>query len=814
MFEAGSEGLAVDCVHFVLPAGLLLLMVSFTFGKLLLILTGKMKIFTPPLFFLAFSLFSIQSLQAQLIVGTVGSPEELAASLVGSGVTISNVTLNCPTGGWGSFDGTNSNLGMDSGILLACGDITNAVGPNVSTGITTAFNAPGDADLTALAGQQTFDACVLEFDVKATGDTLKFKYVFGSDEYTEYVGSINDIFAFFISGPGITGSQNIALLPGTSNPVSISTVNCLNNSPYYICNDPVNTQCSSSYNCPTNANQTTIEYDGLTVVLTAIAVVQPCETYHLKLAIADASDGILDSGVFIEAGSLVAAGITVQPSSAYIDPITNLPSVVEGCLDGSFDFTLSNPLPDSSYIYYTIGGTATEGTDYSSIPDSLLVLPGATNISLGVHPLTDAITEGAESVTIYLYLSCSPIPYDSATIYIVDNINAVASDDTTICAGQSVTLSVNDADAYTWGPANGLSCTNCQQPVATPTGTTSYIVFITIGTCIASDTVTVFVDNPTPVSAGSDLEICFGQSVQLSATNATSYTWTPSTGLSSTTVPNPTATPSVTTTYYVTGVNGCFTTTDTVTVVVHPLPDVIVSPGYSVCPGAEVDLIASGGVSYQWFPTDGVTDPNSPSTTAIVNYSTDYTVLVTDIFGCVDTALVSYTTFDLPAITISPDTVIYLGNSYPIIVTGGVGYQWSPSTGLNATNTADPLATPIETTTYTVTITTADGCILIDSVTIVVKYDALVEVASAFSPNSDGKNDVLHVLARGVFNLQHFYIFNRWGEMVFETTDLNKGWDGTYKNEPQEVGVYVYSVEGTDVKGLSIKKHGSVTLLR
>lgn len=773
-----------------------------------------MKILTRLFIVIAVLFCSFSIANAQLIVGTVSTPEELAASLVGSGVTISNVTLNCPDGAWGSFDGTNSNLGMNAGILLACGEITNAVGPNVSTGITTDFQENGDPDLEALAGQTTHDACILEFDVKATGDTLRFKYVFASDEYTEYVGSINDIFAFFISGPGITGTQNIALLPGSSNPVSISTVNCLNGSPYYICNDPNNFQCPSSYNCPDLASETTIEYDGLTVVLTAVAVVQPCETYHLKLAIADASDGILDSGVFFEAGSLVAAGISVEPESAYIDPITNLPAVVEGCLDGSFDFTLTNPLPDTSYIYFTVGGTATEGTDYSSLADSLLVLPGATNLSMEIHPLADAIAEGAESVTIYLYLSCSPIPYDSAIIYIVDNINAVASNDTTICAGQSVTLSVNDADAYNWGPAIGLSCTTCQEPVATPVGTTTYIVFITIGTCIASDTVTIHVDNPTPVYAGSDQELCFGQSVQLNATNATSYTWTPSTGLSSTTVPNPTATPTVTTTYYVTGVNGCFTTTDTVVVIVHPLPDVTVSPGFTVCPGTVVDLFAAGGVSYSWFPANGVTDPNSASTTAVVDFTTEYIVLVTDGFGCVDTGKVTYTAYDIPDITISPDTTIYLGNSYPIIVTGGATYQWTPATGLSSTNTADPTATPTETTTYTVTITTADGCIIVDSVTVKVKYDALVEVASGFSPNSDGKNDVLHVLVRGVFNLKHFSIYNRWGELVFETTDLAQGWDGTLDNEPQEVGVYVYAVDGTDIKGLTIKKHGSVTLLR
>ncbi len=149
--------------------------------------TEKMKILTRLFLTITVAFFLHSNANAQLIVGTVSTPEELAASLVGSGVSISNVTLSCPDGAWGSFDGTNSNLGMDAGIILACGEITNAVGPNVSSGITTDFQDPGDADLEALAGQSTHDACILEFDVKATGDTLRFKYVFASDEYTEYV---------------------------------------------------------------------------------------------------------------------------------------------------------------------------------------------------------------------------------------------------------------------------------------------------------------------------------------------------------------------------------------------------------------------------------------------------------------------------------------------------------------------------------------------------------------------------------------------------------------------------------------------------
>jgi hypothetical protein len=479
-----------------------------------------------------------------------------------------------------------------------------------------------------LSGGVTNDACVLEFDVSATGDTLKFKYVFGSDEYPEWVFSFNDIFAFLISGPGITDEQNIALVPGTANPVSINNVNCQISSPYYVCNDPFNYTCGAGYNCPTNSNLTSVEYDGFTTVLTAVAVVQPCETYHLKLAVADALDWQLDSGVFIEAGSLSAAGTDIDIVTSYVDPNTNQPSVVEGCLDGEFTFTLTNSLPDSTTIYYSVGGNAVNGTDYTHIADTLIIPTGQITGSVEINPIDDGISEGTESITLYLYLNCSTTPFDSATIYIVDSVTAVAYGDTTICVGQSATLSANDAAAWSWTPSSSLSCSTCQSPVATPGTTTTYTVTITVGTCTATDVVTVQVDNPVPVEAGLDAEICIGQSTQLNATGANSYTWSPSTGLSATNAANPTATPDTTTSYIVTGVNGCYTTTDTVTVLVHPLPDITVSGDVTVCPGTPVELSAIGGVSYSWIPSQYLDDPTSQEPTAIVSQTTTFSVVV------------------------------------------------------------------------------------------------------------------------------------------------------------------------------------------
>jgi hypothetical protein len=264
------------------------------------------------------------NVRAQISVTDSLTALELAQYLTGAGVVVINPTLNgtCPGLARGKFNynGTASNIGIDSGVVLTCGRVENvdATDP-AQTGINAPFAAfasypfdpsfgyaPGDPDLTTLAGIATHDACVLEFDFIPAGDTVKFDYVFASEEYNgphgNYNCSINDVFGFFISGPGFTGSQNIALVPGTTNvAVGVSTVN-----------DGVG-GCSiytQYYN--SNAGSNTFVYTGFTDVFRAIAPVSPCDTFHLKLAIADASDDVFDSGVFLKAGSLSSTSLYVK----------------------------------------------------------------------------------------------------------------------------------------------------------------------------------------------------------------------------------------------------------------------------------------------------------------------------------------------------------------------------------------------------------------------------------------------------------------------------------------------------------------------
>jgi hypothetical protein len=217
------------------------------------------------------------------------TPELLAQFLVGEGVTISNVQFTGAKAAGGIFNGgAFAGIDIKKGIILSSGNVANAAIPNNSDGTSTSFGTPGDADLDALIPQATRDAVVLEFDFVPQQNQVRFQYVFGSEEYNEFVGgSFNDVFAFFLDG------ENIALIPGTTTPVSVNNVNATTNSNLYNNNDPSN-------GIPTPFG---IEFDGFTTVLTAEKVITAGVPHHIKLVIADAGDTSLDSAVFLAAAS-------------------------------------------------------------------------------------------------------------------------------------------------------------------------------------------------------------------------------------------------------------------------------------------------------------------------------------------------------------------------------------------------------------------------------------------------------------------------------------------------------------------------------
>jgi hypothetical protein len=255
------------------------------------------------LLIVAASLFLAGVSQAMTIkdVASGLKPEDLTSLLSGSGVTISNVKLTGAPIAAGTFSGALvDKLDIDGGVILSTGKVADAVGPNISQGTSTSLGTPGDLDLNKLvAPLSTHDAAVLEFDVVTAGSTFGIQYLFASEEYKEFVNSAyNDVFAFFVDG------TNIALVPGTNKPVSINTINHLLNTQFYRDNPPGSGNMNTSF-------------DGITTLLTATATVTPGESHHIKLAIADTSDAVLDSAVFLAAGGITGVAETVLASDPY-----------------------------------------------------------------------------------------------------------------------------------------------------------------------------------------------------------------------------------------------------------------------------------------------------------------------------------------------------------------------------------------------------------------------------------------------------------------------------------------------------------------
>jgi gliding motility-associated-like protein len=444
---------------------------------------------------------------AQLVVdNTTQTPEQLVQNvLLGQGVLATNITFNgapanTVTEFAGYFDGSNSNVGLNSGLLLVTGDAQLAVGPNNNGGLTQGGGNFGqsDPDLDIIVTPNgTNDAAVLEFDFVPTGDTIRFRYVFGSEEYLEWVNSqYNDVFGFFISGPGFSGpyalgAENIALVPATTTPVSINNVNTGLNAAYYVDN-------GDGQSAPQSTDPTVVQFDGITTVLEAVAPVQCGQQYHIKLAIADAGDASLDSGVFLEGGSFSSSGVNVSAAAIGGNPVLGDSIIVEGC--GAAVFTFFRPDSTSDFtIHFDIGGGADPGNDYTSIPDSIVIPQGEFTDSLVVDAFFDGISEGMEDITITLVYDngCTGNDTIRATIYIqnVDPMAATATGDINICTPLEVApLSVSATGgygvySYLWDNGAGV----ISDVTVVPPTTTTYTVTVTdeCGNSVTSNAVTV-----------------------------------------------------------------------------------------------------------------------------------------------------------------------------------------------------------------------------------------------------------------------------------------------------------------------------------
>jgi len=296
--------------------------------------------------------------------------------------------------------------------------------------------------------------------------------------------------------------------------------------------------------------------------------------------------------------------------------------------------------------------------------------------------------------------------------------------DTAMCAGGEAHLHASGAEQFRWEPTDGLSCSFCSDPVARPKTTTTYFVtgFNSTG-CNGFDSVTVTIASPPDLDAGPTASICLGEAVQLHASGATSFSWSPADELSCADCPDPVARPTTTTTYTVTGIDsiGC-AATDTVSVIVGTSISALVTGQTSICPGDSAQLHASGGNTFSWSPSTGLSCADCPDPVARPTTTTTYSVTVTGSGNCVgtDSASITVSVLDKPVISIDGITEICTGSSTNLVASGGTAYRWSPQNGLSCADCPDPIASPLSTTTYSVVVASPDGCVDSASTTVVV----------------------------------------------------------------------------------------------
>ncbi|MFZ4411554.1 MAG: choice-of-anchor L domain-containing protein [Bacteroidales bacterium] len=783
--------------------------------------------------------FYIQT-QAQLVVtaATGISPLQLVQNtLVGTGVTVSNVKFNSSFGliasnQIGSFAATATNLGFTSGLILASGGVSGAVGPNISGSTTTPFTGTAitDPQLQALVPTYTVnDAAVLEFDFIPVSDTIKFRYVFASEEYPEFVCStFNDVFGFFITGMNPSGpayvNKNIALIPGTTFPVTINSLNSGSPGAGYLASGCSSLAYSAFY---VNNSGVSIQYDGFTTILTAWALVIPCTSYHMKLAVADCGDQAYDSGVFLEANSFSSPLVTIHPT--FSSPTASVQNAIEGC--NNMILTFKYPY-NVTYPYQipviSVGGTATNGVDYPLLPNTLTIPTGCDSVRLIISPIYDHISEGMETVKLVFQTSvCGD--YDTVIFNIqnYDSLTARAYGDTTLCNDHAqlsiVTQNGVQPYQYFWSNAAGNTA------VVNPSLTATTLFHITVrDACYntATDSVLVVIDCNF-ARAGPDTTICLGGSAKLHASMDTtvyhssgipSFLW--NTGDTTAIVY---VNPTVTTTYIVT-VSDIFSDKDTVTVFVIPLPVVTATTAVpTICFGDSTMLHASGAVSYFW--TSDINDFSLTGKQTLINpvvspmLTTSYTVKGTDINSCSNTAsiVIHISPSPNPQIVAYPNPVSVFDPTVHIFdaTNGNNSYIWFFGDGTNSTQTnVYHTYNDQDTGRYLVTViaSNAYGCVDTAEVWVIVRPDCTFYVPNSFTPNGDGLNDIFKVYGMGILEFE-INIHDRWGKLIYTSTDMSLGWDGKINGEMSPDGAYAYMIIYKDNTGIRHTKSGTISIV-
>ncbi len=827
--------------------------------------------------------------------------------LLGTGVTAFNATFTgCDTTfgaqqeGFDStqiaeFTSVNTAVEIPYGLMLCSGStedksgsaVNPNPGPNSSDGVS-------DPDLALLVTGQLNNAAVLEFDFVPQGDTIRFNYTFASIEYPGFICSaFNDAFGFFLSGPGISGTftngaVNLAVVPGTNIPVTINSINdapgggacnpaCPCNAQYFV----------NNYTAPVDTN---VLFGGLTISMEAAAQVICGDTYHIKMAIADVADGALDSGVFLEGGSFTSNLIEVNIATVNGDSTIN-----EGCGEADILFTRGDTA-DTSISYLFFSGTATNGVDFSLVPDSIMLLPGVFDTTVTITPIADGLNEGVETFTISAVsvTLCGDTFVSTGTLYIYDLPNIVIDktlDTTFTCPPDSVILYAHALSggpppfSYTWN--NGMTGDTIVVQLSANGGTDTFAIEVLDSCALTTiyDTILVtkdYVDDPVPNIINDSLVNCPGESILLEClvdfgTEPIEYIW--SNGDTTTTS---LITVNGSSQIYVTVTDACGRSVidtadlgvkvpDSLTV---ELPDTTI---YCIGSDLLVNPVFTGGIrpfNYSWDQINPIFDADSTilvtinqdtvlyfwvedacgrqfSTTFFIDAiavdtlkaslpafggdcsgeefflnpgvsgglapltyswstgdsdtvivfigSTSQTVSLTVTDYCSNQAIaqseIEIAEYSDLELFLSGDAELCYGEEYIIRARaeGGAGdynFEWftieDPLLGEMYENIDSNTFRVIsrQSNTHYIRVTDYCGNALQDTLRITI--DPCVSIPNVITPNGDGLNDAFYIEGITNFDDAHLFVYNRWGQKVFEAKPYRNEWvpidqsSGTY----------------------------------
>ncbi len=488
------------------------------------------------------------------------------------------------------------------------------------------------------------------------------------------------------------------------------------------------------------------------------------------------------------------------------------------CVNGSVQLSVSASPVGQTY-------------DYSWSPSNFL-----SNATISNPVVQNPTTCQTYVVTVTPYGATGPLAacavQDTVVVDVLTGFSLNAYD-TILCDGENTAITGVDAPSscfgrqysYTWTPTVGVNPSNTLNTTITPTVPGgSYSVIASYPGCPDSMiTISVIMDPVPVVDAGQDREMCLGDTIHLNSTvfpDTIPYTvtWLPGADMDNNTARNPVYRGKTTQTLnvkYVTP-NGC-EDDDDVLITVNNVDFLQLNGDRAICPGDTTGLSVLGGVSYVWSPNYFISDTGN--VTSVLVYppvSQQYQVIGRDIKGCYDTATANVVVYPGSVVDAGEDVTIYPGESVMLYADGNCSlFDWFPPSGLSDTKVKNPVAQPTATTRYYVNAQTENGCPTLDSVTVIVSNESLIDLPNAFSPGSGTSvNDLLQIRRRGEVTLKRWDIYNRWGEKVFTTNDIDAGWDGRFNNKPQPLGTYVYVIEAETSTGKRFYKQGNVTLVR